>query len=61
VNEAGYSYVFKKSGRGLVRQMVETGAMNDNEIVVKRGLSAGEQVIVSGIQKIGDGAPVKPQ
>jgi hypothetical protein len=47
VSEAGFSYVFKKSGRGLVRQMVETGAMNDNEIVIKRGLDAGERVLLA--------------
>ena len=46
-NEGGYSYVFKKSGRGMVRQMVETGAMNDNEIVVKRGVSVGELVMLA--------------
>ncbi|MEO8564035.1 MAG: efflux RND transporter periplasmic adaptor subunit [bacterium] len=47
VNEGGFSYVFKKDGRSVVRQMVETGAMNDNEIVVKRGLSAGEHVLLA--------------
>src|SRR5512142_1651343 len=31
--EGGYSYVYKKSGRGVVRQMVATGPMNDNEII----------------------------
>jgi multidrug efflux pump subunit AcrA (membrane-fusion protein) len=46
-NEGGFSYVFKKNGRGVVRQMVETGVMNDNEIVVKRGLSVGELVLLA--------------
>ena len=32
-----------------------------NDYVVKSGLKPGERVIVSGIQKIGDGAPVKPE
>ena len=41
MTEAGFSYVFKKSGRGVVKQMVETGAMNDNEIVVRRGVERG--------------------
>ncbi len=39
VNEGGYQYVYKKDGSRIVKQMIETGAMNDNEIVVKRGLS----------------------
>jgi RND family efflux transporter MFP subunit len=47
VTEAGYSYVFKKSGRGVVKQMVETGAMNDNEIVVRRGVEAGDRVLLT--------------
>ena len=32
-----------------------------NDYVVKGGLAVGDRVIVSGIQKIGDGAPVKPE
>ena len=47
VTEAGFSYVFKKSGRGVVKQMVETGAMNDNEIVVRRGVEAGDRVLLT--------------
>ena len=47
VTEGGYSYVFKKSGRGVVKQMVETGAMNDNEIVVRRGVEAGDRVLLA--------------
>jgi multidrug efflux pump subunit AcrA (membrane-fusion protein) len=47
VTEAGYSYVFKKDGRSVVKQMVETGTMNDNEIVVKRGVEAGERVLLT--------------
>jgi hypothetical protein len=39
--------VFKKNGRSVVRQMVETGVMNDNEIVVKRGVSVGELVLLT--------------
>lgn len=45
--EGGFSYVYKKSGRGAVRQMIETGMMNDNEIVVKKGLSKGDQVYLT--------------
>jgi hypothetical protein len=45
--DSGYSYVYKKDGRRTVRQMIETGAMNDNEIVVRQGLHEGDQVLVS--------------
>ena len=44
-SEGGYSYAFKKSGRGVVKQMIETGAMNDNEIVVKKGLTEEDRVL----------------
>src|SRR5215470_4732199 len=37
-SDSGYSYVYKKDGRNIVRQMIETGATNDNEIVVRKGL-----------------------
>ncbi|HET7621192.1 MAG TPA: HlyD family efflux transporter periplasmic adaptor subunit [Gemmatimonadaceae bacterium] len=39
-------YVYKVSGPRVVRQEVETGAMNDNEIVISRGLSAGDHVLL---------------
>jgi len=47
VSDAGFSYVFKKDGRSVVRQMVETGEMNDNEIVVRRGVAAGDRVLLA--------------
>jgi membrane fusion protein (multidrug efflux system) len=33
--------------------------MNGNSYVVLSGLKPGEKLIVSGIQKIGDGSPVR--
>jgi RND family efflux transporter MFP subunit len=39
-------YVYKVSGPRVVRQEVETGVMNENEIVIARGLSAGDQVLL---------------
>lgn len=39
-------YVYKVSGPRVVRQEVETGAMNENEIVISRGLSAGDHVLL---------------
>jgi hypothetical protein len=47
MTEGGYSYVYKKSGRSTVRQMIETGLMNDNEIVVKRGLTKEDRVLLA--------------
>jgi RND family efflux transporter MFP subunit len=45
--DSGYSYVYKKDGRRTVRQMIETGAMNDNEIVVRQGLAEGDEVLLT--------------
>ena len=47
VTEGGYSYVYRKDGRGIVKQMIETGAMNDNEIVVRKGLTKEERVFLT--------------
>jgi len=46
-SEGGYSYAFKKSGRSVVRQMIETGATNDNEIIVKKGLAQDDRVFLT--------------
>lgn len=45
-SERGMSFVFKKDGSRVVKQQVETGAMNDNDIVVKRGLERGDKVLL---------------
>jgi multidrug efflux pump subunit AcrA (membrane-fusion protein) len=47
VNEAGYSYVYKRDRHGVVKQMIEPGAMNDNEIVVRRGLTKDDHVLLA--------------
>ena len=44
--EDSVPYVFKVAGGGAVRQQVETGVMNDDEIVVSRGLSSGDRVLL---------------
>jgi multidrug efflux pump subunit AcrA (membrane-fusion protein) len=40
---------------------IAVGEIRENEYIVTSGLKAGDKLIVSGIQKIGDGAPVKPE
>lgn len=39
-------YVYKRSGVRIVKQEVETGVMNDNEVVILQGVSAGDQVLL---------------
>jgi multidrug efflux pump subunit AcrA (membrane-fusion protein) len=40
---------------------VVLGSLVGNDYAVRSGLKGGEQVVVSGIQKLRDGAPVVPQ
>ena len=46
-NEGALAVVFKQDGGRIVRQQIETGMMNDNEIVVARGLAANDAVLLS--------------
>ena len=46
MSEGGLSFVYKRDGSHVVKQQVEVGVMNDNEIVVKRGLSKGDKVLL---------------
>ena len=45
--EGTVPYVYKRAGGRVVRQQVETGLMNDNEIVVVRGLEKDDRVLLS--------------
>jgi membrane fusion protein (multidrug efflux system) len=39
---------------------VTVGEVLGEDYVIRAGLKAGERIIVSNVQKLGDGAPVKP-
>jgi RND family efflux transporter MFP subunit len=58
-----FCFVAEKSGNGLVARQrpVQVGELIGNDYVIRGGIKPGDQVIVSGIQKLGDGAPVKPE
>jgi multidrug efflux pump subunit AcrA (membrane-fusion protein) len=55
-------FVAEKGDQGLVAKQkpVQLGEIIGNDYVVQGGLQPGEQLIVSGLQKIRDGAPVMP-
>lgn len=55
-----FAFVAEKSGTGLTAKQkpVVLGDIIGNDYVVQGGLQPGEQLIVSGLQKIRDGAPV---
>ena len=61
---AGQHFVFiaeqGKDGFVARQKPVTVGTVVGEDYVVERGLAAGDRVIVSNVQKIGDGAPVKP-
>jgi multidrug efflux pump subunit AcrA (membrane-fusion protein) len=61
INGQHFVYAAETTPQGLVarQKAVTLGAVTANDYVVLNGLSAGEQIIVSGIQKIGDGMPVQ--
>src|SRR5690349_9005103 len=45
-SDGGLSFVYKREGGHVVKQQIETGVMNDNDIVVKRGLAKGDKVLL---------------
>ena len=61
---AGQYFVFvaESADQGTVARQkpVTVGEIVGDDYVVRGGLKPGERVIVSNLQKIGDGAPVKP-
>lgn len=66
VNRLGgqyFCFVAEQQGEALVARQrpVQVGEVMGEDYVVTGGLKPGERVVVSGIQKIGDGAPVKPE
>ena len=60
VNGRYFAFVAEKGGEGTVarQRAIEVGPLVGNDYVVLGGLAAGDQLIVSGVQKIGDGMPV---
>jgi RND family efflux transporter MFP subunit len=61
---AGQHFVFvaEQAEQGFVARQtpVTLGDVVGEDYLVRGGLSAGDRVIVSNVQKIGDGAPVNP-
>ncbi len=58
-----FCFVAEPGPNGLVARQrpVQIGELIGNDYVVTGGVNAGDKVVVSGIQKIGDGAPVKAE
>jgi RND family efflux transporter MFP subunit len=57
-----FVFVAEEGERGTVarQKAIKVGDIVGNDYVVEGGLQSGDRVIVSNLQKLGDGAPVKP-
>jgi membrane fusion protein, multidrug efflux system len=53
-------YVYVADNGKAQQRMVSIGATYGDRIVVTKGLTAGDAVIVGNLQKIAPGAPVRP-
>jgi membrane fusion protein, multidrug efflux system len=60
VDESGlpFVYVVDASGKNVSKRPVTAGSLVDEGICIAAGLKEGEQVVVSGTQKLDDGAAV---
>jgi len=63
INGQYFAFIVEAQGSGFVarQRTVKVGELVGNDYVVEGGLAVGDRLIVSGVQKIGDGAPVQPQ
>ena len=65
MRQAGQAFAFVAApeGGGTVakQRAVTLGVIEGNDFIVTSGLAAGDRVIVSGVQKLRDGAPVAPK
>jgi len=46
-SDSGFTFAYRVSGSGAVKQEIAPGAMNDYEVVVTRGLSPGDRVLLT--------------
>ena len=62
INGKHFVYVAeKKDGKAVARQRpVTLGQIIKDDYTVLGGLKASEQVVISGVQKLIDGAPIAP-
>jgi len=58
-----FCFVAEPANGGLVARQrpIEVGELVGNDYVLRSGLKPGDRVITSGIQKLGDGAPVRAE
>ena len=47
LTEQGVPFVYRRNGGGITKQEVERGVMNDEEVVIARGLEENDEVLLS--------------
>lgn len=65
VRQSGQAFVYavdeKPSGAVVARRPVTLGTLSEQSYVVEKGLAEGDRVVVSSLQLLRDGAPIKPK
>jgi RND family efflux transporter MFP subunit len=63
INGQYFAFVAEPAEKGFVarQKAVKVGDLRGSDYLLLDGLKAGDRLIVSGVQKIRDGAPVQPQ
>jgi len=63
INGQYFCFVAEPGPNGLIARQkpVQIGEVKGNDYIVTSGLKTGDKLIVAGIQKIADGAPVTPE
>jgi len=56
-----YSVAVVKEDNKVELRRVEVGPATGDERVILKGLTVGERIVVEGVQKVADGAPVVPE
>jgi multidrug efflux pump subunit AcrA (membrane-fusion protein) len=46
-SDSGVTFAYRQAGGRIVKQEIASGAMNDHEVVVERGLAKGDRVLLS--------------
>ena len=59
VEEDGESYVFTTEGETAHRRKVDLGYQNESEVEIRKGVSAGEAIVVAGQGNLKEGSKIR--
>lgn len=61
INGQPFVFVARETGGRLVAQQrrIQAGPISGNDVTVAGGLEPGERIVVSGVQKLADGTPIR--